>query len=169
LRLDVPLHVTLPEAWEVCLGVTYEEFVRRDGVRLRAGLVAAYGPEVGADAAAEALAYGFEHWDRVGGMDNPAGYLYRVGQSEARRHFRATGYLPVAPAPGLPEFEPALAPAMESLTEPQRVGIVLVHALGWTQREAAELLDVDVSTLRTHIARAMVKLRAALEVTVDVR
>jgi RNA polymerase sigma-70 factor (ECF subfamily) len=149
--------------------VTYEEFVRRDGVRLRAGLVAAYGPEVGADAAAEALAYGFEHWDRVGGMDNPAGYLYRVGQSEARRHFRPTGYLPVAAAPGLPEFEPALAPAMESLTEPQRVGIVLVHALGWTQREAAELLDVDVSTLRTHIARAMVKLRTALEVTVDVR
>ena len=151
------------------MGVTYEEFVRRDGVRLWAGLVAAYGPEVGADAAAEALAYGFEHWDRVGGMDNPAGYLYRVGQSEARKHFRPTGYLPVAPAPGLPEFEPALAPAMESLTEPQRVGVVLVHGLGWTQREAAELLDVDVSTLRTHIARAMVKLRTALEVTVDVR
>ena len=34
--------------------MTYEEFVRRDGVRLRAGLVAAYGPDVGADAAAEA-------------------------------------------------------------------------------------------------------------------
>lgn len=149
--------------------MTYEEFVRRDGVRLRAGLVAAYGPEVGADAAAEAIAYGFEHWDRVGGMDNPAGYLYRVGQSEARKHFRPTGYLPVAAPPGLPEYEPALAPAMESLTESQRVGIVLVHALGWTQREAAELLDVDVSTLRTHIARAMVKLRTALEVTVDVR
>ncbi len=150
------------------MGVTYEEFVRRDGVRLRAGLVAAYGPDVGADAAAEALAY-FEHWDRVGGMTNPAGYLYRVGQSEARKHFRPTGFLPVAPVPGFPDFEPGLAPAMESLTEPQRVGVVLVHALGWTQREAAQLLDVDISTLRTHIARAMVKLRTALEVTVDAR
>lgn len=149
--------------------MTFEEFVRRDGVRLRAGLVAAYGPDVGADAAAEALAYGFEHWDRVGGMDNPAGYLYRVGQSEARRHFRPSAYLPTVPTPGLPDFEPALAPALESLTEPQRVGVVLVHALGWTQRDAAELLDVDISTLRTHIARAMTKLRAALEVTVDAR
>ena len=149
--------------------MTYEEFVRRDGVRLRAGLVAAYGPDVGADAAAEALAYGFEHWDRVGGMTNPAGYLYRVGQSEARKHFRPSGFLPVSPAVGFPDFEPALAPAMESLTEPQRVGVVLVHALGWTQREAAQLLDVDISTLRTHIARAMVKLRTALEVTVDAR
>lgn len=149
--------------------MTYEEFVRRDGVRLRAGLVAAYGPEVGADAAAEALAYGFEHWTRLDGMANPAVYLYRVGQSEARKHFRPTGYLPVAPAPGLPDFEPGLAPALESLTESQRAGVVLVHALGWTQREAAQLLDVDVSTLRTHIARAMTKLRTALEVTLDAR
>jgi DNA-directed RNA polymerase specialized sigma24 family protein len=77
--------------------------------------------------------------------------------------------MPTVPAPGFPDFEPALAPALESLTEPQRVGVVLVHALGWTQRDAAELLDVDISTLRTHIARAMTKLRAALEVTVDAR
>lgn len=151
----------------VSVGVTYEEFVRRDGARLRAGLVAAYGPEIGADACAEALAYGFEHWGRVGAMVNPAGYLYRVGQSEARRHFRPRAYLPVAASTGLPEFEPGLAPALESLTEPQRVGVVLVHALGWTLREAADLLDVDVSTLRTHIARAMIKLRTALEVSVD--
>lgn len=147
--------------------MTYEEFVRRDAARLRAGLVAAYGPEVGAEATSEALAYGFEHWDRVGAMDNAAGYLYRVGQSEARRHFRPRAYLPAAALSGLPEFEPGLAPALESLTEPQRVGVVLVHALGWTQREAAELLEVDVSTLRTHIARAMIKLRTALEVNLD--
>ncbi|MDJ0770068.1 MAG: sigma-70 family RNA polymerase sigma factor [Ilumatobacter sp.] len=147
--------------------MTYEEFVERTSARLRAALVAAYGPDVGADAAAEALAYGFEHWDRLSAMENPAGYLYRVGQTEARRHFRPTAYLPAAPLPGLPEFEPKLAPALEALTEPQRVGVVLVHALGWRQVEVAELLDVDVSTLRTHIARAMTKLRTALEVTID--
>lgn len=149
------------------MGVTFEEFSRRDSTRLRAALVAAYGPDVGADAAAEALAYGFEHWERVGAMDNPAGYLYRVGQSEARRHFRPSAYLPAQAAPGLPAFEPGLAPALESLSEPQRVSVVTVHALGWTLREAAELLDVDVSTVRTHIARAMTKLRTALEVTLD--
>jgi DNA-directed RNA polymerase specialized sigma24 family protein len=147
--------------------VTYEQFVERDGARLRAGLVVAYGPQVGADAAAEALAYGFEHWERVGAMDNPAGYLYRVGQSAARREFRPQGYLPHTAAPGDPVFEPGLAPALESLTEPQRVGVVLVHGLGWTLRESADLLDIEVSTLRTHIHRAMTKLRSALEVNVD--
>lgn len=149
------------------MGVTFEEFSRRDSTRLRAALVAAYGPDVGADATAEALAYGFEHWDRVGAMENPAGYLYRVGQTEARRQFRPSGYMPVVAAAGLPAFEPGLAPALESLSEPQRVSVVTVHALGWTLREAAELLDVDVSTVRTHIARAMSKLRTALEVTLD--
>lgn len=118
--------------------VTFEEFVRRDGVRLRAGLVAAYGPEIGADAAAEALAYGFEHWDRLGAMANPTGYLYRVGQSAARQHFRPSGYLPVAPAAGLPEFEPGLAPALESLTEHQRSTAIGDDPLGlladgWTR------------------------------------
>lgn len=146
----------------------YEEFVERNGSRLRAALVAAYGPEVGADAAAEALAYGFEHWDELEPMDNPAGYLYRVGQTEARRHFRPTPFLPTEPSRGLPHFEPALAPALESLTEAQRIGVVLVHALGWSQVDTAEILGVDVSTLRTHIARGMAKLRAALEVSLDV-
>lgn len=149
------------------MDVTFEEFAARDGARLRAGLVAAYGPDVGADAAAEALAYGFEHWGRLGSMSNPAGYLYRVGQTEARRHFRPVAFLPVQPAPGLPDFEPGLAPALENLTESQRVGVVLVHALGWTLAEVAQLLDVDVSTVRTHVARAMKKLRAELEVALD--
>ena len=121
-----------------------------------------------AEAAAEALAYGFEHWSQVGPMENPTGYLYRVGQTEARRQFRQRAYLPPRPATGMPDFEPALAPALETLTEHQRVGVLLVHSFGWTLRETAELLDVDVSTLRTHIARAMTKLRAALEVSIDV-
>lgn len=147
--------------------MTFEEFVALDGARLRAGLVAAYGPEVGADAAAEALAWAFEHWDRLVSVDNPSGYLYRVGQSKARHHIRPLGFLPVSAPADLPEFEPGLTPALESLTEPQRVAVILVHALGWTLSEAAGVLDVDVSTVRTHIARAMTKLRSALEVSTD--
>ena len=148
-------------------GVTFEQFVRRHGSRLRAALVATYGPDLGADAAGEALAYGFEHWPELESMHNPAGYLYRVGQTEARRQLRPSAYLPARPIYDLPAFEPALAPALESLTDPQRVGVILVHALGWSQVDTAEVLGIDVSTLRTHIARGMAKLRIALEVTTD--
>jgi DNA-directed RNA polymerase specialized sigma24 family protein len=56
--------------------------------QLRRALTAAVGADAGRDATAEALAYGWEHWDRVGAMDNPAGYLYRVGRSKARNRPR---------------------------------------------------------------------------------
>ncbi|MCU1387937.1 MAG: hypothetical protein JWL72_1275, partial [Ilumatobacteraceae bacterium] len=106
--------------------VTFEEFATSAGARLRAGLVAAFGPEAGLDAAAEALAYGWEHWARLGAMDNPAGYLYRVGQTAARRARRPHGFLPAPHALDLPDFEPRLLPALESLSDAQRVCVVMI-------------------------------------------
>lgn len=148
----------------ISLGMRFEAFVEAAGPRLRASLIAAYGVEAGNDAAAEALAYGWEHWDRLGSMANPAGYLYRVGQTAARNARRPEGFLPVPARVDVADFEPGLLPALESLTEPQRVAVLLIHAFGYTQADVAEILDVDRSTVRTHLQRAMAKLRNALEV-----
>ena len=63
----------------------FEAFVRSAEPRLRRALVAAYGFEDGRDAAAEALAYAWEHWERVRDMPNAAGYLFRVAQSRRWR------------------------------------------------------------------------------------
>ena len=145
--------------------VTFEEFAGSIGVRLRAGLVAAFGPDAGIDAAAEALAYGWEHWERVGHMENPSGYLYRVGQTAARRARRPHGFLPEPPPTELPDFEPRLLPALEALSEAQRVCVVMVHAYGWGQTAVAQLLDISPSTVRTHLARAITHLQRELEVS----
>ncbi len=145
----------------------FEEFVARDGSRLRAALVAAYGVDVGSDATAEALAYGWEHWDRVSGMENPVGYLFRVGQNAARRSFRRP---PVLPTPGpeeLPRFEPGLVPALAALSEQQRVAVVLVHGYGWSMADVARLLDITHSSVRTHVARGLERLQTSLEVRTD--
>ena len=64
---------------------SFTEFVVGTETRLRHALTAAFGPERGREGAAEALAYGWEHWDRIGKMENPAGYLYQVGRDHARR------------------------------------------------------------------------------------
>src|SRR5436190_22518806 len=66
----------------------FEQFVATTGARLRVALVARYGVDVGVDACADALAYAWEHWPRVGDMANAAGYLFRVGQTSARRQTR---------------------------------------------------------------------------------
>jgi DNA-directed RNA polymerase specialized sigma24 family protein len=75
--------VTSPEAVGPAAD-TFEAFVRNTEPRLRRALVAAYGPEQGRDAAAEALAYAWEHWDRLRQMANAPGYLFRVGQTRGR-------------------------------------------------------------------------------------
>lgn len=144
--------------------MTFEQFAAERGPVLRAALVAAYGPEVGLDAASEALAYGWEEWTRLAAMDNPSGYLFRVGQTAARRLQRRPAELPAPPHHELPHFEPRLLPALAALSDGQRICVALVHGYGYPIVEVARLLDVSHSTVRTHLLRAMAHLREALEV-----
>lgn len=146
----------------------FEAFVRRHEPRLRAALVLTYGPELGREATAEALAYAWEHWSRVRSFESPVPYLYRVGQSRTRRIRRG-------PAPGFAEVdadrepwvEPALAGALDRLTPVQRVCTVLACSFEWTLSEVADLLGVGKSTVQRHVERGLEKLRRELEVEVD--
>lgn len=148
----------------------YTTFVRETGGRLRLALISAYGVQVGEDATSEALAYAWEHWERISRMENPAGYLYRVGQTKARRGiFRRSPPLPkprtVDPTPWV---EPALAGALEDLSPKQRTAVLLVHGFGWTISEVADLLGVRFSTAKVHLERGVGKLRERLGVDVVV-
>lgn len=158
-------------SWRITLIVEADDaaftaFVERVGQPLRQALIAAYGPDVGAEVTAEAFAYAWEHWERVSTMKNPAGYLYRVGQSRARRGvFRKPPPFEPPTAPHARDwFEPQLAPAIASLSEKQRAAVVLVHGFGWTVTEVAEMWGVTFSTVSAHVDRAMVKLRRRLGV-----
>lgn len=141
----------------------FSVFFKEVEPRLRHALVAMCGPEVGREAAADALAYGWEHWDRVGVMENPAGYLYRVGRSAAkRRRRREAGEQPRAP--GEPWVEPGLDGALDRLTTRQRTAVILLHTFEWTHAEVAELLGVSIPTVQKHATRGLEKLRRALGV-----
>jgi RNA polymerase sigma-70 factor (ECF subfamily) len=134
---------------------------------LRRALVATYGPTVGRDAAVDALSWAWEHWDRLRHMDNPAGYLYRVGQTAASRSMRP---LRVVTSDDRAGAEPALGErsdlerALTALSEQQRAVVMMVHGYGISQRETADILGISVSTAREHLARAMDRLRQHTEV-----
>ena len=140
----------------------FEGFVLQVEPRLRIALTAVFGPEGGRDATAAALAYAWENWGRLTAMENPAGYLYRVGRSSRRRR-KEPHWLPV-PAHRQPEIEPGLPHALARLSEKQRLAVVLVHAYEWTRREVAEYTGLSVSTIDNHLARGLRKLRAGLGV-----
>lgn len=140
----------------------FESFFELAEPRLRRALVATYGIERGREAAAEALAYGWEHWERVATLVNPVGYLYRVGQSRTRsRRLRVTF---AREGHEDPWIEPGLVPALERLPERQRIAVVLVHGFGWQLHEVADLMEVRVSTVQNHVERGLARLRGALEV-----
>jgi DNA-directed RNA polymerase specialized sigma24 family protein len=144
----------------------FERFMADAEPRLRTALVAVYGPDLGREAAAEALAYGWEHWARLRSFENLVGYLYRVGQTAARPR-RSSDSTPLFSAAerSEPWFEPGLAGALASLTDRQRTVVVLVHGFDWTLREVAEVSGLRVTSVQNHLERGMAKLRAALEVT----
>lgn len=143
----------------------FEAFVERVESKLRVALTAVFGQESGRDAAAAALLYGWEHWDKVSQMGNPAGYLYRVGRSSQRRRLEPK-WAPV-PAEAEPVVEPGLPEAIGSLSEKQRIAVVLVHAYGWSRREVAALTGITTSALDTHLSRGLSRLRTALGVEID--
>lgn len=146
----------------------FHDFVRAAEERLSFAFAAAYGPDLGSEATAEAIAYAWENWARLKTMDNPTGYLYRVGQSKVRR-FRWR-QPPVAPMPQShedPWVEPGLLSGLETLTRNQRIAVVLIEGFEWTQTEVADLLGVSRSTVQKHYERGLHRLREVLEVKVD--
>jgi len=144
----------------------FEGFVVSCREKLARAFAAAYGPDRGQEALAEALAYAWEHFDRLRTMTNPVGYLYRVGQSRSRRARPAVGFPPVQDV-GVEGVEPALPKALLRLSERQRVCVVLLHAYGWTHQEVADLLGVSRSSVQNHAQRGLARLRDAIGMVVD--
>ncbi len=145
----------------------FDGLVRDVEPGLRHALVAVYGQEQGRDATAEALAYAWEHRERVKSMANPAGYLYRVGRSRGRTRRLTPRFMPVEPG-RLPDVEPGLPGALDGLSERQRLVVVLVHGYGYDRREVASILDISVSAIDTHLTRGLTKLRDKLGVETHV-
>lgn len=144
----------------------FDDFVHRVEPRLRVALVAAYGAHDGRAATVDALSWAWEHWDQVQSIANPVGYLYRVGQSATRRFVvRPIPFERYEPTVDeLLGISPELAEAIKRLPVQQRTVVMLVHAFGWTQRDVARVLEINPSTVREHLDRAVTRLNQDLEV-----
>jgi RNA polymerase sigma factor (sigma-70 family) len=140
----------------------FREFVAITEPRLHRALASQLGWDQGREATAEALAYAWENWERVQGMANPAGYLFRVGKSRVRR--RKTRVLFVRDNDESVWFEPALGRFLAELPERQRTAVVLVHGYGWTSTEVAAMTGIKATTVQSHVERGLSRLRALLEV-----
>jgi RNA polymerase sigma-70 factor (ECF subfamily) len=67
-----------------------------------------------------------------------------------------------AEAPGDPGLRRRISSALDGLTRRQRECFVLIHLEGFTITETAELLGKPTGTVKSHLHRALAKLRLAL-------
>lgn len=134
--------------------------------RLRAALLLWAGPDEVDDAIAETLLHLAQQSERVLRMDNPRGYLYRVGRRKLGGPRRLVPVLPPVPVALQPEVEPALPAALAGLPPRQRSAVYLMAGLGWTAREVGDLLGIAPTSVHNHYRRGLEKLRRHLgEVT----
>ena len=134
--------------------IEFERFVVEAEPKLRAAFVARYGPELGREATAEALAGAWERWPRVSTMTNPTGYVFRIGQSRIRR--RRQAFMPAKWQSGCPPMvEPGLASALRRMSQRQREVVVLHHAMEWTYAEISAVLGISRGSVQRHAERGL--------------
>ena len=132
---------------------TFSSFVKEHETRLRHVLTARFGSDIGKEAAADALAYGWEHWEQVYSMENPIGYLYTVGRDRGRRMSQPRRPLfPSVPEERAPWVEPGLSKAVADLPERQRTVVLLLHGYEWTQSEVADVLGISKASVHVMVS-----------------
>ncbi len=113
----------------------------------------------------EAMTRALERWSKVGSYDRPAAWVYRVGLNWAVSRRRYLGMRPLRRScelekPVFDELPDVDLPArLASLRHEYRVAVVLRHFLEFTPTEIAEILDLPVGTVKSHIHRALAELR----------
>jgi RNA polymerase sigma-70 factor (ECF subfamily) len=120
----------------------------------------------------EAFLRVWERWDRVGGMDDPVGYLYRTAMNLFRKRYRRAMLAirrTVGRAPAQDEFADAddrhtVRRVLATLPPRQRAALVLTEMLGLSAKEAGDALGVKDSTIRSLSHQGRESFRRVMEI-----
>ncbi len=142
----------------------FDVFYGRSRDRLYRALALTLGDaDIATDAANEAMTRALERWDKVGGYENPSGWVYRVGVNWGRSLQRQSNRKP-RKALGSASYEmsvpePALAAAVAKLPARYRTVVVARYYMQWTPAEIADALHVPGATVRSRLRRSLDRLR----------
>jgi len=112
--------------------------------------------DLATDSVDEALVRAYQRWEHVGRLDNPAGWVYRVGLNHARSRLRRLLRRAPAPAEAV-EFsvaDPAIDQAIAGLSHDHRAVVVCRLLLGWSETQTADALAIRPGTVKSRLHRA---------------
>ena len=148
---------------------SFEGWYRAEHPRVLAMLTVVAGDaELAREVTAEAFTRALERWDRVGAMDAPSAWTYRVAVNLLRRRLRRAAFearfrpdAPPPPAP--PAVESELWNAVRALPVRQRTAVALRYLCDLPQEEIAAVMHVAVGTVSASLTAARRRLAAELD------
>jgi RNA polymerase sigma-70 factor (ECF subfamily) len=166
------LRSTIGAAGEAEVDVTlrsFEEFYESNFRRVFTGLCLVTGDRHEAEEVAhESFLRVFERWDRVGVLEDPTGYVFRVAMNVFRSRYRRAALavrraLSLAPDEtddlGAVETHDEVIRLLRTLTPPQRAAVVLTAILDFTAEDAGRMLGIRTSSVRSLTTRARAEMK----------
>ena len=148
---------------------SFEDFYAATHKRVRASLVVAVGDkDLAFDAVDEAYARAFLAWDRVGSMDAPRAWVFKVALNVVRRRVRRRTMehallRRTAIEPTLPAAAGEIWVLVRDLPERQRLAVVLRYLGDLTEAQIAEAMGIKRGTVSRTLADAHASLAGVLE------
>ncbi|MCU1360229.1 MAG: putative polymerase ECF-subfamily sigma factor, partial [Ilumatobacteraceae bacterium] len=137
---------------------SFEDFYRTSRASIgRALAMTLRNNSLAAEAIDEAMARAFQRWPHVSQLDNPGGWVYRVGlnwsRSVVRRLTRSAppwvGAVETSPAPAVQD--PLIDRALQLLTVDQRAVVVCRLLLNLSEASTAEALGIRPGTVKSRL------------------
>jgi RNA polymerase sigma factor (sigma-70 family) len=147
--------------------LSFEEFVEREGPRLfRAPYLVTGSRHEAEEVMQDAFVALWERWERIAGIEDPTGYLYRTAMNIWRKRVRRAALMvrkAIHVAPNEDPFEAVdrrdqVFRALARLHPNQRAAIVVTSLLGYSSDDAGAMLGMTPAVVRMHASRG----RAAL-------
>lgn len=149
--------------------VAFDDFYRTHRTSVaRALALTLRDVDLATEATDEAMARAYQRWAQVRSIDNPAGWVYRVGLNWSRSVIRRitrpaptwVGGSTSSPAPVVQD--PAIDRALAELSVDHRAVVVCRVMLGYSEAHTAELLGVRPGTVKSRLSRALDRLTPRL-------
>jgi RNA polymerase sigma-70 factor (ECF subfamily) len=149
--------------------VSFEDFYRSHRTPIgRALAMTLRDTELAAEAVDEAMARAYQRWGHVSTLDNPGGWVYRVGLNWSlsllrrvkRRQPVWMSHPEHTPAPTMQD--PAIDRALASLPVDQRAVVVCRLLMGLPELQTADVLGIRPGTVKSRLHRALEKLAPLL-------
>lgn len=183
MRFGVPRHswqmedvietqlASTPEKTSAVASASFAQFFDTEFAQLyRALVIVTRDTAEAEDLAQEVFARLWERWDRISGLDDPQGYLYRTAlNGYFHRRRRAARFAKRVLDRSYPDAERDPLSLIEardlversllSLTARQRAALVVTELLGHDSVQAASILGVRPGTVRMLVSQAKARLR----------